>query len=166
VDVLSQKFQFVGKNYTISVHCFFDKDLEEIIGSDFEKDLVEGQDTIRVVRDFKQMPFEHAVCRQKNSSGDLYEYVVPIQKKVDGGFIAQIPAYIVFKGRLYPGLYQNLISPEFNDPNKLKDRDTIKQIRVFKGIFMRQMDKERKLYNGGFSKSHTRSLLFAPMKYS
>lgn len=165
-DALSQRFQFIGKGYSISVHCFFMDELASILGEQFEDSLSSENTVVKAVRDFKQKPFEHALCRQRNSSEDYYECIVPPQEQVEGGFIAEIPAYIISEGRLYPGLYQNLISPEFNSTDQLSSQRVRALVDSFHKTFLNQMEKEKHFYGGGsFSKSHVRGAIFAPMKY-
>lgn len=65
------------------------------------------------MKDYKSEPFSHASCLQMNFDGVPCPYVVPEQKSVMNGTIAELPAYIVRDHAFYPGIYQNLISPSF-----------------------------------------------------
>ncbi len=111
-DILSQKFHVQGTDIEISAHFFTDKALDDLLIKNLQRE-IRGSDKIVAMKDYKSELFPHATCLQINFDGVTYPYVVPEQKSVMNGIIAELPAYIVRDRAFYPGIYQNLILPSF-----------------------------------------------------
>lgn len=134
-------------------------------GSQLRDDVTRRENTTLVVRDYKPRLFEHAVCAQRSFDGSVHEYEVPEQTAVEQGFLAQLPGYVVADGKFYPGLYQNLISPEFEvlyDSNG----STTEVVEGFRQIVLDYIDEEKKQgHIANVPLSHIRGSLFAPGRY-
>lgn len=165
-DIISQRFDVPGESFNMSAHFMPPGFFERMNGQQLEIDLAVNADTVFVVKDFKPRRFEHPVCAQQSFDGSVYEYLVPEQEALPGGgVIAQIPGYIIRDGRLYPGLYQNLISPEFE---VLADRSglTTATVKQFEGLVNTHVSREKEAgHRASLGLSHIRSAMFAPGRY-
>ncbi len=108
--VLSQKFSLVSKDYEISIHFVTNDILDKMLIENIT-DEVKKENKVVVLKDYKSKLFPHKICSQVNFNGDVYDYVVPEQIKVEEGVITSLPAYIINDHTFYPSIYQNLILP-------------------------------------------------------
>lgn len=165
VDVISQRFDVIDHNFNMSAHFMLPEVFERMNGDNLRGDIYSGSNILHAVRDYKPKKFEHKVCAQRSFDGAVYEYKVPEQAEVKDGYIAELPGYIVDGGKFYLGLYQNLISPEFevsHDNNGV----TTDVVNNFRQIVLDYIDKERKQGRiANVALSHIRSSLFAPGRY-
>ncbi len=164
-DVFSQKLRCEGYDFLMSAHFFPLEKLDHLINSDLERSLKSGSDVVNVVKDYKQSPFEREVCVQYGFDGSTSEYTVPEQKEVDAGIITELPGFDVKDGKLYPGLYHNLISPSFNAYYD-STGTTTQLIKKFERLIHEEVSKEKELSpNSNVYNSHLRQTLFAARKY-
>lgn len=165
VDVISQRFDAPGDDFNMSAHFFPQGVFEQMNGSVLREALDIRKDTVHAIRDFKPKRFEHAVCRQRSFDGEAYEYVVPEQVPMAEGVMAEIPGFMVHEGRLFLGLYQNLISPEFE---ALYDSSgfTSEVIKGFKDIALGEVRAAQAAgVVANVALSHIRNQVFAPGRY-
>lgn len=165
VDVISQRFDTPGTDFNMSAHFFPQEVFEAMNVSALQKALQERADTDHIIRDFKPKRFEHPACRQRTFDGTSHEYVVPEQSAVEGGVVAEIPGFMVHGGDLYLGLYQNLISPEF-DVLHDSTGTTSAAVAEFKAIVLEEVRAAQaagKVANVALS--HIRHQIFAPGRY-
>lgn len=164
-DAVSQRFDITDRDFNMSVHFMSLDILKRMNVVQLEQDLEDGRDTIFAVRDYKPKRFEHPVCRQRTFDGSAYEYKVPGQVPVEGGLMATLPGYIVSDNRLYPGLYQNLIAPEFEvfyDETGQTTETVDGFKRIVLGCIRSELAKDRV---AKVALAHTRSGIFAPGRY-
>jgi len=166
-DIISQRFHIPGDDYTMSIHFFPKSKFDTMTGSELSRDLAQAadKDTVFELRDFKPRRFEHPAATQRGFDGSQFAYPVSKQPPVGEGFLTTLPGYIVHKSRFYTGLYQNLISPNFE---ALYDRTgfTTVAINGFKKIITDYMTQEVAAgRTADLSLSHTRSGIFAPQRY-
>ncbi len=162
-DLLSQKFPVKGCDFEISIHFFLPNIFEKMIGQQFEEDLDKGQDRIFVLHDYRIKPFSHKVCAQQNFLAQQFVYQVPEQKPVEQGFITELPGYIIHSQNLYPGIYQNLISPRFS---VFYDREgnVQQQVEGFSKVLHREFKRLRQENSEAeLLKSHIRYKIFPPI---
>ena len=165
-DVFSQRFNVPGRDFNMSVHFFTLENLEKMCNSELKDDLKLNLDRVKILRDFKARKFEHKDCNQLNFFGEIFSYPIPEQKPVDGGYIANLPSYMIRGGHLYPGIYQNIISPEFSVfcDNGGEVGDLVK---VFQQNIQNRLDDENNVKEGAGSikESHFRNHFFALGRY-
>lgn len=165
-DVMSQRFEVPHHDFNMSAHFFTPEIFEKMCGSRLREDLQGSQDRVSTLRDFKARKFEHKDCNQLNFFGESFPYTVPEQMPVEGGYITELPSYYIKDQHLYPGIYQNLISPEFlvfydntGEVGKIvSDFHDILQERL---RIECQLDKKK----GSIVQSHFRNQFFAPGRY-
>ena len=165
VDIISQRFDVPGRNFNMSAHFFPLDVFEAMNGSGLENDMKRGEDTVLAIRDYKPRRFEHTACNQQSFDGSVYNYVVPDHKKADQGYVVEIPGYIINGQRLYPGLYQNVISPEFS---VYFDRggQTTEIVERFKNTVIQSIQRERATNQiASLALSHIRHQVFSPGRY-
>jgi hypothetical protein len=164
-DVLSQRFQVASKDFTMSVHFFPAEFFSEMNNEQISADLARNEDVVFAVRDYKAKPFEHGTCIQQSFDGENYPYIVPNQKETERGIIARLPGYIIQGGRFYPGLYQNLISPEFAVFDDATGY-TSAMVGRFQRLMLERMRQEKEIRpSSSTTKSHIRNRVFAPERY-
>lgn len=166
-DVISQRFTIPGEDYNMSTHFFPSRTFEAMVGSQLEADLQNARvkDNVFEVKDFKPRRFEHPAANQRGFDGSQYAYPASEQPPFEGGVLATLPGYIIHEGKFYPGLYQNLVSPNFK---VLFDStgDTTIAVNGFRRIVSDYIRSERAKSNiADLSLSHTRSGIFAPNRY-
>ncbi len=165
-DVFSQRFNVPGHDFNMSVHFFTLEALEKMCGSEFEDNLELNINRVKTLRDFKARKFEHKECNQLSFFGETFSYPIPEQKAVEGGYIANLPSYMIRDGYLYLGLYQNLISPEFlvscENTGEVGDL-----VNIFHQNIQKRLDKENDIKGepGSIKESHFRNRFFAPERY-
>ncbi len=166
VDILSQRFDVPNHDFNMSTHFFTLANFEKMCGSRFSQDLQYDQNIVSTFRDFKARKFEHRDCNQLNFFGDAFPYTVPEQVAIEGGYIAELPNYYIQNQHLYPGIYQNLISPEF-----LVFYDNTGEVSDLVGDFHRilqersEVEGERGKKKSSVIQSHFRNRFFAPGRY-
>lgn len=166
IDIISQRFDVPGANFNMSAHLVTAEVFEQIIGTTFRTRLANGEDAVCAMRDYKPKPFEHTHCVQSTFDGSTYDYEVPEQTDFMGGKIALIPAYIIDNGTYYPGIYQNLVSPEFeawHDPSNTVT-PIIDQFR--QGVLSYIHSQRQRGQHAQLELSHVRNAYFSPGRYS
>lgn len=165
VDVLSQKFHASNTDFDISIHFFTPKVFDRLIGEEFKENLQANENKIPILRDYKAKEFPYEILEPQNFIEDKYVYNVPLQQKVDGGVVTELPAYIINDNHFHPGIYQNLVSPRFAVSYD-KSGDVTKQVEDFHS----EMDKRLKAEWGDnpeakLLKSHIRNKIFSPILF-
>lgn len=163
-DIISQRFNVIDGNFTLSAHFFPAEFFLKMNNERIENDLAKNEDVVFPVRDYKAKRFEHSECIQQGFDGSEFSYV-PQQTETDNGLITTLPGYAISRGRFYPGLYQNLISPEFSvfyDATGATNRVVAK----FCDIILRRLQGERAIFpEATLANSHIRNRIFAPGRY-
>jgi hypothetical protein len=165
-DIISQRFDVADSAFNMSSHFIPRSFFDRMNGAPLAEAIEAGENSLFVARDYKPASFEHAVCAQKSFDGSIYRYEVPPQSEIEGGYLAEIPAYIIDSGKFYPGLYQNLISPEFE---VLHDRSgfTTDTVNHLKRTVLKYVSEERgRGHIAAVDLSHIRHAWFAPGRYS
>jgi hypothetical protein len=157
--ILSQKFHLKGTDYEISLHLFTDESFNSLLDANITKE-VESDDKVVTMKDYKSEPFPHAVCPQTNFDGATYNYVVPEQRNTDKGVITELPAYIIDKHRFHPGVYQNIILPNFSIFHDRDGKITDKLSKFKKGVEDYIRNSSGKNPEITILKTHPRTLLF------
>lgn len=164
-DVFSHKFLAPGQDFVISAHFFSPELFERMNGGELKEHLSSRADAVIAMRDYKPKKFEYSECAQRTFDGSIYTYRVPPQEAVEGGYIARLPAYIISNSSFFPGLYQNLISPEFSVFYDGSGKTT-GVVREFQQIVLQEIEhmKERSPF-AALSLSHFRREVLAPERY-
>ena len=166
VDVFSQRFDVPNHDFNMSTHFFTYDRFQNMCGGDFIDDLNATGNKVKTLRDYKAKRFEHATCNQLNFFGEVFPYTVPDQVQVSKGFVAEIPSYVIQDGKLYPGLYQNLISPEFlvfyDNTGAINE-----MVEIFRDSIGDRITRESHMHSqkGSLKRSHFRNQFFAPGRY-
>lgn len=157
-DILSQKFHIQNSDYAISIHFLTEKGLDLITNPDMNAD-----DGVKIIKDYKFKPFVHKESLQKNFEGQSFVFPISEQKKVEGGLVTELPAYIIKDGKYYPGIYQNVILPSFFIFYD-KDGSTTEKIYNFKEKIKDHIKTEYGEDNveERIISSHTRNTIFPP----
>ena len=92
----------------------------------------------------------------------FFPYDVPEPERTKSGFINTLPGYVVREGTLYPGVYQNVVSPGF-DVWYDREGDITKTVQNFDRLLHERLKSEQ-LRNprAAFEQSHLRHPLFSP----
>ena len=165
IDIISQRFNIPHETFNMSAHFMTREFFEKMNGRQLRDDLAAGVDTVLAARDFKPRRFEHPVCAQRSFDGSVFEYVVPEQQELGDGLVAELPAYIIAEHKLYLGLYQNLISPEFDvlyDESGFTNR-IVNEFRLTVAGYIKAARQRGERVS--LSRSHMRSGYFAPGRY-
>jgi hypothetical protein len=117
------------------------------------------------MRDFRTDLFRHPCHARHTFDGQRIESVIDGYKLKSGGFISNMPGYIISNGKFYPGVYQTVISPAFL---VFYDRtgETTRLIKKFENILYREVKYIRKkLPLVTYAKAHNRYDIFPPGRY-
>lgn len=164
-DIFSQKFHATNTDFDISIHFFTPKQFDRLIGDGFKNDLKTNEDKTPVLRDFKAKEFPYEVCEPQNFNGEKYIYKIPPQKKVDGGVMTELPLYTINNKHLYPGVYQNLVSPMFSLTYDKSGQDTEKVEDFYKDMEERMKEEWGDNPEANMLKSHIRNKIFSPILF-
>lgn len=165
-DIISQKFTVPGRDFVMSAHFFTPEVFEKMAVSGLERHLVDRSDSVDIIRDYKPRCFEHQVCPQRSFDGSIFNYVVPEQERVKRGYVVKLPGYILSNGSFFPGLYHNLISPEFSVFHDTSGT-TRAIVRRFQSIMLAEADRMKESSpRAALALSHIRNDVFAPERYS
>lgn len=166
-DVFSHRFSLQNNDFTFSVHFFSPTLFEHVTGSELQSDLQKRVDTKKVIKDYRSDRFIRSESPHHTFDGSVISYVVPPQRKVEGGFIVELPAYIMADNNLYTGLYLNLVAPEFSVLFDESGR-SIESIETLRQTLIVEIDQQiEKTQNKDLSLAHLqdRSPLIEPGRY-
>lgn len=164
-DIFSQRFSIIGKSFTISNHFITRSTFKRMIYTDLEKSLRSKKDIEYIMRDFRVDPFRHPCHARHTFDGQRFESIIDGYKLKLGGFISNMPGYIISQGKFYPGVYQTIISPAFL---VFFDRTGItkKLVKKFENILCREVRHTRKKSpSATYAKAHNRYDIFPPGRY-
>ncbi|QQS61469.1 MAG: hypothetical protein IPN70_00840 [Candidatus Moraniibacteriota bacterium] len=164
-DVFSQKFSIVGKSFIVSNHFVTRSVFEKMVYTDLKKSLQTRKDMQYIMRDFRIDPFRHPCHARHTFDGQRFESVIAGQELESGGFISNMPGYIISNEKLYPGVYQTVISPAFL---VFYDRigETTKLVKEFENIIYREVKYIRKKTpSATYAKAHNRYDIFPLGRY-
>lgn len=167
-DVFSHRFSLQNHNFTFSVHFFTPELLEDITGSGLQADLQARTDTVKIINDYRSDRFARSEIPHLTFDGSNLLYVVPPQTEVEGGYVVQLPAYMVANGNLHTGLYLNLIAPEFRflydeSGSSSKSIENLRQTLV---IEIEEQKEKTSKDNLSMANLQPRSPLIEPGRYS
>jgi len=154
----------VPGHYRLSVHVFSLTDFEFLILKDTP--VLDGQDDgfQRILFDYRPDRPDHRLDHQRSFGGTSLFLDRPFDK-AQLGFLSQSRACVIRNGRYYPGMFQNLILPQF----EIRWEDQLSPLHVqlsgFRWKIVERLRKERQLRPYELlrlSLSHTRSFIFAP----
>lgn len=165
-DIMSQRFRAEQNDFTVSAHFIPPEFFSRMNDKELNIDLTRNEDILFPVRDYKAARFEHEACKQQAFDGETYAYEVPTQMKTEKGYISTLLGYAIRGGKYFPGIYQNLISPEFSVFYDATGT-TQQVVDKFRGLVKERLNQERGTgLDGTLTKSHIRNRLFAPERYT
>jgi len=165
VDVFSQRFSIIGKPFTVSNHFVTRLFFKRMVYTDLKKSLRTRNDQQYIMRDFRVGHFRHPCHARHTFDGERFESVIDGHKIKSGGFISNMPGYIIFNGKFYPGVYHTVISPAFL---VFYDRtgEATKLVKKFENILYQEVKNTRKYYSSAtYAKAHNRYDIFPPGRY-
>lgn len=165
VDVFSQRFSIIDKPFTISNHFITYSTFKRMVDTDLEKSLANKEDINYIMRDFRVDPFYHPCHARHTFDGERFESKINCHEVSGGGFIADMPGYIIHNGKFYPGVYQTIISPAFLVfyDNTSETRGLVNK---FENIIYREVANVRKNFpSATYAKAHNRYDIFPPGRY-
>lgn len=165
VDILSQRFTAKSGSFNMSAHIMSKSILESICSSGLAQDLEHNSDTSVALRDYKSNRFERSKCDLLSFSGKSLDFQIPQQQEIQGGYVAEIPAYVIQEGEYYPGLYQCLLLP-----SSLTAYDsegfTSKIAADFSDIVAARLEEERKTNpDSALLNAYPRKAILSPGRY-
>lgn len=165
VDVFSQRFSITGKPFTISNHFVTRSVFSRMVYTDLKKSLRSKNDQQYIMRDFRECPFRHPCHARHTFDGERFESLIDGHEIKLGGFVSNMPGYIISNGKFYPGVYQTVISPAllvFYD----RTGETTKLVKKFENILYREVKNTRKNSSSAtYAKAHNRYDIFPPGRY-
>lgn len=165
VDVFSQKFSVIGKSFNVSNHFVTRSVFRRMVCTDLEKSLLAKKDMQYIMRDFRVYPFRHPCHARHTFDGERFESIIDGHKIKYGGFVSNVPGYVIFNGKFYPGVYQTVISPAllvFYD----RTGETKKLVKRFEKILYKEVGHIRKNSpSATYAKAHNRYDIFPPGRY-
>lgn len=164
-DVFSQRFSIVGKSFTVSNHFITQSVFKRMVCTDLKKSLKSRRDMQYIMRDFRVNEFRHPCHARHTFDGQRFESIIDGYELKQGGFISNMPGYIIFNGKFYPGVYHTVISPAFL---VFYDRtgSTIKLVKEFENILNKEVKYIRKKSPWAtYAKAHNRYDIFPPGRY-
>lgn len=165
-DVFSQRFSIVGKGFTISNHFLTRTVFSRMVDNDLKKALRTKDDTQYIMRDFRTDPFRHPCHARHTFNGNRFESTIDGHDTELGGFISDMPGFIISNSKFYPGVYQTVISPgllTFYD----RTGETKKLVKKFEKKLYQEVDRERKKFpTASYAKAHNRYDIFPPGRYN
>lgn len=164
-DVFSQRFSIIGKPFTISNHFVTRSVFERMVYSDLKESLHTKRDMQYTMRDFRIDPFRHPCHARHTFDGERFESQIDGRNVRSGGFVSDMPGYIISNEKLYPGVYQTVISPAllvFYD----RTGETKKLVKKFENILYKEVRRIRKNSpSATYAKAHNRYDIFPPGRY-
>jgi hypothetical protein len=165
VDVFSQRFSIIGKPFTISNHFVTRSVFRRMVYADLKKSLRARSDQQYIMRDFRVGSFSHPCHARHTFDGERFESVIDGHEIKSGGFISNMPGYIISNGKFYPGVYHTVISPAllvFYD----RTGETTKLVKKFENILYQEVKNTRKNFSSAtYAKAHNRYDIFPPGRY-
>ncbi len=165
-DIMSHKFTVPGHDFVMSAHFFTPEVLEKMCVSGPHNHVSNNREGAYTIRDYKPKLFEYSICPQQTFDGSVFKYVVPPQEHVQEGYITTLPGYTHSNDSFFPGLYHNLISPEFSVLHDVSGR-TRHIVDQFRSIMEGELARvQSKTPYATLALSHIRSDMFAPERYA
>ena len=165
VDVFSQRFSIIGKPFTISSHFLTSSVFKRMVDTDLKRALRIKKDMQYVMHDFRVDPFRHPCHARHTFNGDRFESTIDGHTTEFGGFISDMPGFIISNGKFYPGVYQTVISPgllTFHDDTG----ETKKLVKKFEKTLYNEVGRERKQFPiATYARAHNRFDIFPPGRY-
>lgn len=165
VDVFSQRFSITGKPFTVSNHFLTRSVFRRMVYIDLKKSLCARSDQQYILRDFRVGPFRHPCHARHTFDGERFESVIDGYEIKSGGFVSNMPGYIISNGKFYPGVYQTVISPAllvYYD----RTGETTKLVKKFENILYQEVKNTRKNSSSAtYAKAHNRYDIFPPGRY-
>lgn len=165
VDVFSQRFSLIGKSFTVSNHFVTRSVFRRMVCTDLKESLRAKSDLQYIMRDFRMEPFRHPCHARHTFDGGRFESMIDGHEIKSGGFVSNMPGYIISNEKFYPGVYQTVISPAFLI---FYDRtgETTKLVKKFENILYREVKYTRKKSpSATYAKAHNRYDIFPLGRY-
>jgi len=164
-DVFSQRFSVIGRPFTISNHFLTRSVFKRMVDTDLKMALQTKKDMQYVMRDFRVDPFRHPCHARHTFDGDRFESTIDGHTTEFGGFISDMPGFIISNGKFYPGVYQTVISPgllTFYD----NTGETRKLAKKFEKTLYNEVERERKRFPAAtYARAHNRFDIFPYGRY-
>lgn len=164
-DIFSQRFSVIGSLFTISCHFVTSYTFKRMVFTDLRKSLQLRNDFQYLMRDFRANPFTHPCHARHTFNGERIESIIEGKKIGKAGFISNVPGYIIFEKKFFPGVYHTIISPAFL---VFYDRTgkTTELVGKFRDILYHEVDNVRKEFPfATYDKAHNRYDIFSPGRY-
>ena len=164
-DKWLQRFA-IQSPYKISLHCFTREGFETLLVGDLTVlDQGERPRRSRILYDYRQDIPSLRLDHQRSLAGTNLFLERPFTK-VEEGFLTESRVFVIDQDdRYYPGMFQNLILPQFELVAENQAHSMRSQLDLFRWKIVERLRKERQLRPYELlrlSLSHTRSSVFAP----
>lgn len=166
-DMLSQRFEVVGKPYTISIHFMTRSNLERLVDVDLCAAIDVGHDVEYPIYDYRSDRFDHPCQARIACDGSRSEIgVVSMNNSVRFGYVTMGSGFGLRDGVMYPGAYLTVISPAFNVFYERPGAGVGATIGVFERI-MYETTKSMRARTpwASYAKAHNRYAVFCPGRY-
>jgi hypothetical protein len=152
--------------YKISLHCFTRDGFEQLVAGDLMILSREGaKEKTRVLNDYRQDIPNLRLDHQRSLAGTDLFLERPFVE-VSKGYLTESRAFVIdAQGRYHPGMFQNLILPQFELVTEDTHHSLRNQLDLFRWKIVERLRKERQARPYELlrlSLSHTRSSVFAP----
>ncbi|MEU9919662.1 hypothetical protein [Streptomyces sp. NPDC051001] len=152
--------------YKISLHCFTRDGFEQLVAGDLMILSREGaKEKTRVLNDYRQEVPNLRLDHQRSLAGTDLFLDRPFVE-VSMGYLTESRAFVMdAHGRYHPGMFQNLILPQFELVAEDVNHSLRNQLDLFRWKIVERLRKERQARPYELlrlSLSHTRSSVFAP----
>jgi hypothetical protein len=152
----------IGGTYQLSLHVFSRQDFEYLILSDISA-LTAEDERSRELWDFRNT--EPKRLDNQRCFAGLDQTVERVHDKIDQGYVGNSHVFDIRDGRYYPGLYQNLVLPQFEVRWESLSLPVRLDVLGFRWKVIERLREERRLRPREYQRlslSHTRSSIFAP----
>jgi hypothetical protein len=110
-DLISQVFKVRG--FEVSIHFFPSTVFRDMTGDGLVQIYRLSHNAETYLSDYKTNPFRHRYSIHRNMHGEALSCAVTQGKRVPHGYLMKLLSHGLRSGRFYPGIYHNLIAPEF-----------------------------------------------------
>lgn len=163
-DIISQRFSLKGKNFNVSLHFLPVSLFTDITTGAIIESIDKKKDKEYIIRDFRTDYFTHPCIATNSFIATRHESLVT-GYPVNGGYISNMPGYLISKGILFPGVYHTVIYPAFLVFYD-KDGFITECIKKFEMFLYCEVEKQRANYPfASYNKGHNRYDIFAPGRY-
>jgi len=152
--------------YKISLHCFTREGFDQLLVGDLTILSREGaKERTRVLNDYRQDIPNLRLDHQRSLAGTDLFLKRPFVEVPDG-YLTESRAFVIdTHGRYHPGMFQNLVLPQFELVSENASHSLRNQLDLFRWKIVERLRKERQARPYELlrlSLSHTRSSVFAP----